>query len=171
MIEISTVSKKGFCLQMPLYLLALCRGRHNALCKRLGLPEDTAFLPAGVTYLSSNISVENTDARKDEAQAMEDAVDRLTREGLLLNDPDVKYAMSLSGNKNILGSDRSKTKTDLSGEGFEELFHLLEGSITRIAKNMRSGAAEIKPNPQGGKSPCDYCPYIAVCRAAKKSKE
>ena len=62
----------------------------------------------------------------------------------------------------------SKTKTDLSGEGFEELFHLLEGSITRIAKNMRSGAAEIKPNPQGGKSPCDYCPYIAVCRAAKK---
>ena len=46
---------KGFCLQMPLYLLALCRGNHSELCHRLGLPPDTVFHPAGVSYLSSAI--------------------------------------------------------------------------------------------------------------------
>lgn len=163
--------EKGFCLQMPLYLLALCRGKHNALCRRLGLPENTPFLPAGVTYLSSNISVERTECKKDEAKAMADAVKRLSREGLLLSEPNVQHAMSLSGDKEILGGGRSKSKTALSAEDFESLFGSLEASIGRIATKMRSGCATVSPNFHGGTSPCDYCAFLAVCRAAKKSKE
>lgn len=164
--------QKGFCLQMPLYLLSLCRSDHSSVCRALGLPESTAVLPAGVTYLSSNISVENTESRKSADAAMADAVKRLVREGLLHADPRVRNAMSVSGDKSIIGgAPRDKSKTLLGTEEFEALFDTLERSIASIAQSMRSGSAEIKANPQGKSSPCDYCPYTPICRAAKKSKE
>ena len=164
--------EKGFCLQMPLYLLALCRGRHEALCERLDLKDkSTVFLPAAVTYLSSNISVEKTDSRKDRNEAMADAVSRLEREGVLLDNASVRYALSKSGDPAILGSPRTKSKTPLSEGGFDEMFGKLEGSISRITACMRSGSANAEPQAHGKSEPCDYCPYIAVCRAAKKGKE
>lgn len=162
--------EKGFCLQMPLYLLALCRGKHKALCHMLGLDEGTDFLPAAISYLSSNISTEKTDSKKSRDAAMEDAVSRLERDGLILDDANVRHAMSKSGNTSILGSPRTKSKTSLSSEGFETLFTSLTGSIARIATCMRSGDAAVSPKAHGGRIPCEFCPYIAVCRS-KKGKE
>ena len=159
---------KGFCLQMPLYLLALCRGQHTALCRRLGLPEDTVFHPAGVSYLSSAIGTENTESRRPADKAMKDAVERLSREGLVLADPEVQHAMSLSGDKAILGGGRSKKKRALTTEEFDELFNTLEHTITDIAGNMRKGEAQASPRSHGGRSPCEFCAFAAVCRAAEK---
>ena len=159
---------KGFCLQMPLYLLALCRGNHKELCRRLDLPEDTVFHPAGVSYLSSAIGTENTDSRRPEKDAMKDAVERLSREGLVLADTEVQHAMSLSGNKAILGGGRSKSKQALSAEEFDALFVTLENTIADIAACMKKGEAQALPHAHGTRKPCEYCAFGAVCRAAQK---
>ena len=160
---------KGFCLQMPLYLLALCRGDHKELCHRLNLPEDTVFHPAGVSYLSSAIGTENTESRRPQQDAMQDAVERLSREGLVLADTEVQHAMSLSGNKAILGGGRSKSKRALSTEEFDDLFVTLENTIADIATCMKKGDAEAHPRPHGGRTPCEYCAFSAVCRTAQKN--
>ena len=160
---------KGFCLQMPLYLLALCRGNHSELCRRLHLPEDTVFHPAGVSYLSSAIGTENTESRRPEKDAMRDAVTRLSREGLVLADPDVQHAISLSGDKAILGSERSRSKRALNAEEFDQLFLTLENTIAQIATSMKKGEAQAHPHAHGGRTPCEYCAFGAVCRASQKN--
>ena len=41
-----------------------------------------------------------------------------------------------------------------------------------VATSVKSGKADIEPHhAQGCNSPCDYCPYIAICRAAEERKE
>lgn len=157
---------KGFDLQMPLYLLSLCRGAHPSLCRRLGLPEDTRFRPAGVNYLSCAVGTENTDTRIPPEVALEHAVGRLSREGVISADPDVQHAISRSGNKDLMGSARSKKQAALTDAEFEGLFDRLERTIARIAGEMKSGLAKAEPVPHGGVTPCEFCSFRAVCRAA-----
>lgn len=161
----------GFCLQMPLYLYALCRGQHPELARRLGLDEDTVFRPAGVTYLSTAVSSDSTPARVDESTALQDAVLRMRREGVLLDDAEVTGAMSRSGNSAIIGSSKSKSLSRLDEAGFEELFDELSDSIQRLSAKMRSGCADADPQKNAGKLPCEYCAFAPVCRAAKKYKK
>ena len=161
----------GFCLQMPLYLYALCRGRHPELAKSLGLPPDTIFRPAGVTYLSTAVGSDSTPARVDEETALQDAVLRMKREGVLLEDEEVTRAMSRSGNSAIIGSSRGKSISHVDGAGFEELFDELSASVERLSAKMRSGAANADPQKNAGKLPCEYCAFAPVCRAAQKNKK
>ena len=161
--------EKGFCLQMPLYLLALCRGEHPQLASKLKIPANTVFRPAGVTYLSSAIGTENTDCKQSSEDAMLNALHRLSREGLVISDPNVQNAMSLSGDKQIVGGGRSQKKRAISPEEFDQLFDTLEQTIVRIVGDMRSGKAEAIPHKHGARTPCDFCSFGAVCRSSKKS--
>lgn len=161
----------GFCLQMPLYLYALCRGQHPELAKSLGLAPDTVFRPAGVTYLSTAIGSESTPARVDEQIALRDAVTRMKREGVLLEDEEVIRAMSHSSQSAIIGSSKSKNITRISGEGFEDLFNELSDAVEQLSDKMRSGAAHAEPQKNAGKLPCEYCAFSPVCRAAQKNKK
>ena len=36
---------------------------------------------------------------------------------------------------------------------------------------MQAGKADIEPQEKGGTSPCTFCPYGEVCRAANERKE
>ena len=157
---------KGFSLQMPLYLLTLCRGEHPTLARELGLPADTHFAPAGVSYLSSAIGTELTERKRPRDEALQDAVNRLVRNGVNLDTPSVLHALSHSGRADIIGP----KKNLLSQQDFEEMFDAVERTITRIAGEMRSGAAEARPHKKGAVSPCNYCAFTAICRAAKKNR-
>ena len=161
--------ERGFSLQMPLYLMALCRTPQPALCEKLGLPPDTKFSPAGVTYLSSAIGSESTETRKARDEALAAAAKRISREGLMLDDPAVQAALSHSGNSAMTG-EKSKSVTQLSAAGFEEIFNTLETTVTRISGDMRNGSAAARPQLHDGKSPCDFCPFGAVCRVAQKRR-
>lgn len=160
---------RGFSLQMPLYLMALCRTPQPALCRELGLDPGTRFTPAGVTYLSSAVGSESTDTRKDRSEALAAAAERLSREGLVLDEPSVKNALSRSGNTSLIGG-KSKAITALSAAGFDEIFNTLENTVTRISGDMRGGGAAARPQSHDGKSPCDFCPFGAICRVAQKQR-
>ena len=126
------------------------------------IPQDTVFIPAGVTYFSTAVKSENTPSRKDEQTAMQDAAKRLARSGVLLDDPEVLAAASHSANPDIVG--KTKGKKHLSAEGFAELFKDLNDTVGRLCGEMRSGVATAAPNPEKKNSPCNYCKYNAICR-------
>lgn len=159
---------KGYSLQMPLYLMALCEGKHPMLAKKLGLPPHTSFKPAGVTYLSTAVGNETTKTRIEKSAALKSAASRLKRNGLLPDSEELLNAISLSNNKDILGSEKTRKERMLSTKDFEALFEELTDTVSRIAGEMKSGAATIAPTTHNERTPCRFCAYAAVCRAADK---
>ncbi len=157
--------EQGFSMQMMIYLMALCRGHYPELSVRLGLPEDTVFHPAGISYLSSNVGTELTAGRRDEAKALQDASERLAHSGLTLCDPDVLTAISHSCDERVLGNEKKR----LPEQGFELLFDKLSETICRIVDDMRSGDARALPHAASGSSPCNYCSFAPICRRAEKT--
>lgn len=160
--------EKGYSLQMPLYLMALCEGEHPLLAAKLGLPAHTHFKPAAITYLSTAVGNENTPARIEKGEALKSAASRLKRDGLLPDDKELLNALSLSNSTEILGTARTRKGKMLSDEEFTALFKDLTDTVSRISGEMRSGAATIAPTEHDGKTPCRFCAYAAVCRAADK---
>ncbi len=161
--------KKGYSLQMPLYLMALTARAYPALNRELGLEEDTVLRPAGVTYFSSAVKSETTPAKKEEREALRDAMGRLDRSGVLLDLPDVKYAASHAANPAIVGSPRSKRTLD--AQGFDTLFSDLEDTICRLTDEMKGGVATARPNKQSNRIACEYCRFAAICRVSQKERK
>lgn len=158
--------EQGFSMQMPIYLMALCRGQYPELALRLGEPRDTVFYPAGISYFSSNVGTELTTGKRKKADAIRDAAGRLTRSGLTLSDPDVMKAISFSLDERVLGNEKKR----LPAEEFQHLFDRLEDTVSRIATDMRSGDAKAEPHAAtGSSSPCNYCGFAPICRRAEKS--
>lgn len=160
---------KGFCLQMPLYLFALCKNQSTALAKELGLGEGTPIKPAGVTYLSTAIGNEDTPARIGHEAAVASAASRLRREGLLPDSEELLNAVSHSKSASVLGSSKTRKARLTSEAEFEALFTELTDTVARIGAEMKSGSATVAPADQNGKNACSYCPYQAVCRGAEKA--
>ena len=155
---------KGFCLQMPLYLFALCKGENSALADRLGLSDGTPIKPAGVTYLSTAVGNENTPARIGREEAIASAASRLRREGLLPDSEELLTAISHSKSSSVLGAPKTRKARLTSPDEFEQLFSELADTVARIGAEMKSGSATVAPTDQNGKNACAYCPYAAVCR-------
>jgi len=160
---------KGFCLQMPLYLFALCKNQSTALSKELGLDGDTPIKPAGVTYLSTAIGNDDTAHRIGHDEAVASAASRLRREGLLPDSKELLTAISHSHSTSILGSTKTRKARLTSEAEFESLFAELTDTVARIGNEMKSGSATVAPTDHNGQSACAYCPYGAVCRGAEKA--
>lgn len=156
----------GFGLQMPLYLYALCHGSHRLLTEKLGLPAGTVLRPAGVTYISTDIGTDTTPVRIATDAARKNAASRLVREGLLPAEDELIAAISKSGNPAIV----NKRQARASHEDFAALFAELGETVTRIAGEMKSGSAAAHPSKLPKSSPCNYCAFAPVCRAAQKNK-
>ena len=156
---------EGFGLQMPLYLYALCHGSHRVLTERLGLAAGTVCRPAGVTYISTDIGTDTTAVRIPPAEARKSAASRLAREGLLPAEEELLSAVSKSKNSAVL-----KRQARTSAAEFDTLFAELAQTVSRIARDMKSGTAAARPNKLCKASPCNYCAFAPVCRAAQKNK-
>ena len=157
---------EGLGLQMPLYLYALCHGSHRILTEKLGLPTGTVCRPAGVTYISTDIGTDTTPVRIPPEAARKSAASRLVREGLLPAEDELLAAVSGSGNPAIVGKRQVRT----TGEEFAALFTELGETVSRIAGEMKSGSAAARPSKLPKSSPCNYCAFAPVCRAAEKNK-
>ena len=165
--------RDGSSLQMPLYLMALCKTAHPLLCKKLGLPDDTVFYPAGITYVTVGKSgASSTASAVDREVALKQAAENITRNGVTLSSDDVRHALSLSGNTKIIPKKTSKNPCPgLDPAGFDQLFDDLSFAVENLTGNMKAGLADIAPRKTGDNEPCGYCPFGAICRAAVKTQK
>lgn len=165
-----TLLARGGAMQMPLYLFALCKNRLPDLAKVLGLPKDTAFLPAGITYLSFGIGSEKTPHICEKEQALLSAITRIERKGVLRKDPTVLKALSNRMDTRIIGTYPPTARSAapfLDDDGFEKIFSDLSCAVGGIIASMREGKADAGPRVCVGSIPCQYCKFSAICRAKK----
>ena len=107
-----------------------------------------------------------------EAEARTGAEESLGRVGVYLDDEAVLGAMDrdLSGryvpiraSKDGGYTGRGET-TLVTLEQFGALYDQIGQTVSRIAGEMRSGAAEAKPRRTSAADPCSYCANRVVCR-------
>ena len=82
---------------------------------------------------------------------------------------------SLAQDKELDGKilpSRDKEKGSFLSIGqFNEIFEILQGTITEIGKEILSGNASAKPIKIGQKSPCKYCEHRAFCRSKERIRD
>lgn len=149
----------GLNLQLLIYLFSLCRSDTD-FASGVGCAPGKAPVPAAANYLSSYLTVLSTTGLPDEKKVTEDALGRLDRSGVFLDDTDVLAALG-----------KAPKQGRLSIEGFESLRKELYSVIERIAEEIRSGKASATPLIKSGKSPCNFCAMNIICRSAKKTRE
>ena len=158
---------KGIEVQLLIYLFSVWK---------FGLPDGDGreTVPAGAVYFSTRPAVMNADSITAAEENRTEAVESVSRSGVLLNDESVLRAME----KDLGGRFISPTVKDgalickdrhtflVSAEQFGELYGELERTITGIAGEMRAGKAEAKPSGVNNASdPCGWCEYAFVCKA------
>ena len=161
----------GINTQMLLYLFTLCRSQTAKFKKSIGCPSEKSPLPAGVIYLSANISLIDTDDYKDEQEILQEASGELERSGLLLDDADILSAMSQTLDPSFLMGSKKSSKDGtingnslISADEFRDVYRKLEEVIVKLATELRSGIALANPLKYGKTDPCEYCSAKPICR-------
>lgn len=149
----------GLNLQLLIYLFSLCRPDTD-FADAVGCAPGKAPVPAAANYLSSYLTVLSTTGLPDEKKVTEDALGRLDRSGVFLDDAEVLSALG-----------KAPKQGRLSAEGFESLRKELYSVIEKIAEEIRSGKASAAPLIRSGGSPCNFCTMNVICRSAKKTRE
>lgn len=100
--------------------------------------------------------------------------------GFYLEDPDIMNALdtSINGYSDFLNIRMKKdgTFSDISHvmynqHGWQRLLQVSQNRLYEIAQKITAGDISIHPMRIGKKSPCQYCPYHAVCRFDIQMKE
>ncbi|MBO5415763.1 MAG: PD-(D/E)XK nuclease family protein [Clostridia bacterium] len=158
----------GLNTQMLIYLFALCAKRSDG-------SESTA-IPAGVVYLSSNISTIELGDYTDAQSVCDMAQNAFDRSGLLLDDEEILESMNDELSPKFLAGIKKDKKGALSGkalmsaDAFELLRDEVERTIISIAEKMKSGQANAIPLTHKGESPCDWCAMKPVCRRIERKE-
>ncbi len=165
----------GLNLQMLLYLFSIEKNGANPK-NALEFAKNAEILPAGVLYFSAGVPTLTLDSEASPEEVEKMASDKLSRKGLLLDDPDVLAAMDreLSGTYLPI---RQKKDGSLSGadslttlEGFKTLLSSIEDTIKSIGGEIKRGNAAAKPIRDKKHDACAYCEMRPICRKAGGGK-
>lgn len=149
----------GLQIQLLTYLDAVCK------------EED--LMPAGVLYFSLLEQMVKADKKMDEEKIEEEIRKNFKMKGLIL--ADVKVIKMQDNNLNTGTSKRIPAGITASGtinekvtnganqEEFKILQKYIDKTIKQIGAEILQGKIELKPYYKKGKTPCEYCPYHAIC--------
>ncbi|MGI5889152.1 MAG: PD-(D/E)XK nuclease family protein [Oscillospiraceae bacterium] len=145
--------KSGEEVQMPLYLVALCRNASD----RYGNP-----VPAGVLYMPADPSVPDEGKNGSGGGAY-------TQSGVVLNDREILRAMESDGEGLFIpySENSSRNQSAISLEEMEQLGRDAEEAIKRSVDSMYGG--DISPKPRYG-PPCRYCSFKTACQFQRRVK-
>lgn len=145
--------KNGTDLQLLLYIFSLTKNGDGSFAGTAGGKPEAAE----IMYFSTKID-------NDKISDVNDAP--FTRSGLILDDPDVKYAASHASSPYILMK-TVKTNSFISAEAMEGLYRETSDALGTIAQNMVDGKA--CSVPEKSLDPCRFCRYESICHSAKKN--
>ncbi len=164
---------KGFGLQMFIYLFTLCKlGDCEFRSKLLG--DTTELIPAGIMYFPMNMGKKtikhDVDLDGGEVDDIERRAinERIARCGFFLDNIEILLAQDKELDGKILPHREKNKDSYLSIGQFDEIFQILQGTITEIGQELLSGNASAKPIKIGQKSPCKYCEHKAFCRSKER---
>ena len=161
---------RGVNLQMLIYLFTLCRNRSKEFKRSIGLDDQAQAIPAGVMYLSSNISLIDVDDYIDADEVMKRASAGVERTGVILNEQDILLAMNRELDANFLAGVKKNKDGALKGDAlasadtFADIYERLEKVIEKFAGALYSGNADARPQKHGKSIPCTYCEARPICR-------
>ncbi len=149
---------KGENLQLLLYLFSLTRGSSPLP----GVSVESEKNEGALTYLSTAAPrvEKNTD---DEAGIFESVAQSLSRSGAMLDNEDIRAAVSRSSDDRILMGKEGK-RTLITPEGFDVLFSKVSEILVSRAEQIKKGSAAAVPSK--GSDSCRYCDFAEVCRTA-----
>ncbi|MBE7034905.1 MAG: hypothetical protein E7402_02110 [Ruminococcaceae bacterium] len=149
----------GLSLQLAVYLISVVEGG-AALT-------DAKVMPAGMFYFRLADRVVDSQHQTENA-----LLKQFKMSGLLLKDVDIVKAMDrgISGHSSILPAymKQDGSLSDSSGsyatlEEFKKLSAHVKRTAGAIGREILHGGASVSPCKNGGRLPCTYCPYHAVC--------
>ncbi len=162
--------KLGLDMQMLLYLFSLYKSDSSDFKRALGVSENGKIHPAGVLYQPSYVPTMSVDSEKSPEESLSLFEKKLTRFGILLDDPEILDAMEhgLSGSfipvtvkKDALSVSKGELKTL---EGFGELMTEVTDILTGIGEKLKNGVASAAPLKTSVIDACQYCEMRVVCR-------
>lgn len=165
--------KKGFNLQMLLYLASITHGGKDKYGDNI--------VPAGVLYSNVVLSAKNHDLGNDGLEQAAGDVSKPVGSGIFLDDDEILMAMDPTENSIYLPIGRKngvieKTEAVTSLEGMGELLDFATLTAGELAREMKNGLKSVTPF-DGRKEgidilPCNYCEMYPVClRDVSKSQK
>jgi ATP-dependent helicase/DNAse subunit B len=129
---------------------------------------DKEPVPAGITYISANVSKIKSQRYDSKEESLKAATDEIKRSGLILDDEAVISAVSRSQSNRYLMA-TSRKRSTITRESLDMIY----GQVCDILKSIGDGMLTGNANavPKDGADTCKYCPYSHVCRASEKEKK
>lgn len=159
----------GFKLQMLIYLFSVRRGGITVD----GVTRDVT--PAGILYVPAVRPKVEGDIQAGSEQYIRSAESVFKRSGLILNDPEVIYAMEKNPGSVYLPV-KVKDGVICAGESLAALeqFGSLENYIRRLTSEhvncLKRGNIDINPFTYG-KDSCEFCENYPICRFEGKGRK
>ncbi len=160
----------GLNLQLLIYLFALCRSGITINGGHIDV------LPAGVLYMTAAAPIISAESKSESDTFVSKTDKKLSRDGLLLNNPEILSAMEKSGNGNFIPVklDSEGNAKNLKKVSSAEDFKVLEGFINKLlnktASELKKG--NIRPDPFCDSDiSCTFCEYKAICKYEGTSED
>ncbi|MBE6713287.1 MAG: hypothetical protein E7580_07185 [Ruminococcaceae bacterium] len=161
----------GLSLQMLLYLFALwsCGFTHGGKQIR---PQ-----PAGVIYLNGLANPTACENRAEAQRALAEPFRALSREGLVVDDPELLSAQDPEGLGEFIpvawGKSRPAGTANLvSLEQLGKLKKRVEKDFARLGERLKAGEIAAKPLTSRGRGidPCAWCEYKPICKRSEADR-
>jgi ATP-dependent helicase/nuclease subunit B len=160
----------GLNLQMLLYLFSIWKDRTGSFKRAVGVSGN--IYPAGVLYFKAVVPAVNSAPGSDAETVYRAASDKLTRNGLLINDEEILRLMEKKlENKYIpikLNKDGSISKSSMSSlhtlEEMGALMNSVTETVSKLAYEIKTGKADCNPIKDTKHDGCKYCPHRVICR-------
>ncbi len=161
----------GLSLQMLLYLFALWN------CGFTYGGEKIRPKPAGVIYLNGLANPTACESREEAQNALEDPFRALSREGLIVDDPELLTAQDPEGLGKYIpvawGKSRpTGTANLISMENLGKLQKRVEKDFARLGERLKDGEIPASPLTSRGRGidPCAWCEYKPLCKRSESDR-
>ncbi len=158
--------REGISLQLITYMNALIKNKDNFF-------KGKEVIPTGMLYFTLAIpKIKKAEYEADEEKLKKEVRNSFKLNGIYINDIEILKLMDKNYDTDqslidISSKSLKSNKNSLDKENFIKECQGIDDILKEIGNEILSGNTEIKPNAvgySGGKSPCDYCEYVNVCR-------
>ncbi len=122
-------------------------------------------IPAAMMYLQMNDPILSFDSPPDEKQWETEMNNGIKAHGIFLDEPEVISAIDHNcGDKASVHYITCDAKSRLVKELFEKRLSDAELCASETADKISDGIIEANPPAISGFDPCEYCPYMGICK-------